>query len=152
MSKDLAVFSRIIKSHADEITGTMYQVTLRSKVVWRAVSDALEKGNKPTIYFATSKQEDEDPSDDDIVRYIGKITDIKIHPTEDDPKTQELLKLSIPSTREEGLWDDKVQTLYVVSDLAKLLCPFPMTDLVRHNKNQTIDKNYQRLYCLVNER
>ena len=49
---------------------------------------------------------------------------------------------------QEGLWDGKCKTLYVV-EIERLAAPFPMTALVKRADNQPIDPSYIRSYCLV---
>lgn len=148
----LAVFSRIFHSHATQAEKHPHaRITFRSKNSWKSVADALEQGKRPKIYFAVAGQDDEAQADNNVV-YVGTIVEVQLNPSLDDPHTQTLLEYGLKSTSNEALWDDKVKTLYVVTDLAKLLKPFPMTELVRLNADQVIDENYQRLYCLVHER
>jgi hypothetical protein len=75
-----------------------------------------------------------------------------LDPAKTQPRVQELLSLSLESTKEEGLWDQcgkPVKTLYVITNYRKLATNFPMTDLVKINDNKPIDENFGYSYCLV---
>ena len=88
------------------------------------------------------------------VEYVATLCEVMLDPSRTQPLVQELLSLSLESTKEEGLWEQygkPVKTLYVISDCRKLDIPILMTDLVKINDNRPIDESFGYSYCLVHK-
>jgi hypothetical protein len=121
------------------------RITFRTSALWRSGEKALDSGPR-TIYFV--------PEGELEVRYQGRLEAVYLHPSMDDPRTQELLELCLPETRDQGLWeqyDEKVRTLYVVSHCRALDDPFPYTALIKISDDTPVSENYTYGYVLVHE-
>lgn len=144
---ELAVFNRnhtpymeqTLAIHADN---PEREVTFRAATRWVSVEKAVSAGMNPTIYIA-------EVDGDSEVRYEARLGRVLIDPESDRELANELNELSLESTRNEGLWNGQVQTLYTITHLRRLERPFSMTELVKLNGGEVIDANYTRAYCLV---
>jgi hypothetical protein len=121
------------------------RITFRTSALWRSGEKALEQGPR-TVYFV--------PEGELQVQYEGLLEAVLLEPSMDDPRTQALLELCLPETRDQGLWErygEKVRTLYVISHCRELDAPFPYTDLIKVSDGTPVSENYTYGYVLIYE-
>jgi len=146
-AEDLAVFSRNHAHYLKEASRLKrdQRVTFRSKVRWVSVAAAVNRSGAPRqIYFCEIDRGSQ-------VRYQADLVQVQVDPSRKSAVTIALLKHVLKSTKPEKLWDDSVQTLYVISNCRKLKKPFPQTRLRRQDSNRPLSKDYIRSYALVHE-
>jgi hypothetical protein len=124
--------------------GTM--VTFRAESRWVSAADALSELKSIPIYFAVVGGPAE-------VEYTATLCTIKVDPSRSDPKTQEMLRHSLPGREHEGLWETdrkkgRVQTLYVIRDCRRLGRPFPIRRLTKVRGGR-LNSGYRYSYSLV---
>jgi len=97
------------------------------------------------IYFAAAGGENE-------VEYEADLIHVHLAPEIGDPTTEKILAWQLPSTEEEGLWEEygqEVRTLYVVSRCKRVEKPFPVTELVKVSDDKLISEDYRYSYSVV---
>ena len=147
---DLAVFTRNHGHYLREAAEVCAQdksrkIFFRARSKWSSADRYIAERGPTEIYMSPV-------GGNGIVEYVATLCEVMLDPSKTQPRVQELLSLSLESTKEEGLWDQygkPVKTLYVISDCRKLATPFPMTDLVKINDNKPIEDNFGYSYCLV---
>jgi hypothetical protein len=148
----VAVFARNHRGYLDEAVARNAArperfTTFRSSKRWvRAHAANVEHGTLK-IYFAPL-------GGDKGIEYAAMLHRVHLDPNADDPVTQEVLFTELESTRKEGLWeqfDQKVQTLYVISHCEQLVKPFPITELIKASDGTPISQDYSYSYSLVRE-
>ena len=87
-----------------------------------------------------------------LVEYVAELHELHLRPEYGQARTTELLRKSLPSTSDEGLWekyDKTVRTLYAMSNCRKLVLPVSMTGLIKVSDDKPISKDYGYSYSLV---
>jgi len=151
-SFDLAVFTRNHRRYLQEATELSRQdpgkkILFRARSKWAAAYSYIAEKGPTEIYMSAV-------GGNGKVEYAATLCEIMLDPSSTQPRAQELLSLSLESTKEEGLWEQggkPVKTLYVISNCRELTTPFPMTDLVKINDNKPIKDNFGYSYCLVHK-
>jgi hypothetical protein len=143
----LAVFTRNHKRHLDEAFDVSSAeperlIPFRGSKRWSSAAQALQQHSPIDIYFAVV-----DSGSD--VQYAAKLKRVIVDPQLGQPETEQLLDLSISTTRDEGLWENTVATLYAINHLERLSKPFPMTELIKVSDDQSISADYGYSYTLV---
>jgi hypothetical protein len=143
----LAVFTRNHKSHLDEAFRVSSAeperlIPFRGGKRWSSAAQALQKHSPIDIYFAVV-----DSGSD--VQYAAKLKRVIVDPQRGQPETEQLLDLSTSTTRDEGLWENTVGTLYAINHIERLSKPFPMTELIKVSDDQSISAGYGYSYTLV---
>lgn len=144
---NLAVFSRNYEQYLKEAAARPRdeRVTFRSNVRWVSAERAIQQFGPRKIYFA--------PIDGGgRVEYEAGLVQVQVDPSRANKTTQALLKHVLASTKDEGLWNDSVQTLYVIANCRRLSKPFPQTQLRNASDGSPLDENYIRSYAIVRER
>lgn len=144
-----AVFAKNHLGHlkgAAEIAATdaAQLVTFRSSKNWAGASrllDRLGRGTIPVLFAVV----DQGPA----VRYRALLQELKLSPTPGDPRTEGLLRLRPPSTREENPWVDKTKTLYAISGCHELQTPVSYGALVKQSDGQPLSADFGYSYALV---
>jgi hypothetical protein len=148
---EVAIFTRNHRHHVESavslsVSDPTRQITFRACSKWVSTLDALNKKKPRDLYISPI-------GGNGMVEYVADLHRVHLEPQRGQPVTEELLKLTTPSTADEGLWEQNerqnVQTLYVVSNVRKLEHLFPMTKLVKLSDNKPIGENYGYSYCLV---
>lgn len=116
--------------------------TFRAAKAWNNALYAIQKHKTLTCYLAPIGGKK-------MVEYKALIHHIKLNPRLDDPETRTLLGFSLDSTKDEGLWDNSVNTLYTITHCEKLPVPFSMTELVKISDDKPISDDYGYSYSLV---
>jgi hypothetical protein len=143
---DLAVFSRNHPKYLREAAGKSpdERVTFRSNVRWVSAADALKRFGPRRIYFAEIDGGGQ-------VGYEADLVQVQVDPSRANPTTRILLTHVLNSTKGEDLWDDSVQTLYVIANCRRVKTAFPQTKLRKAKDGTPLDVNYIRSYALVRE-
>lgn len=136
---DFAVFTRNYLNH---VVGSGPGGIFRSRVRWASPAKALDKGQEVDVYIAPV-----DGNGD--VAFRAKLVRVKLNPDENDPEVKEMLTKCPESTKEEGLWEGGVETLYELDGIAEIDPPFHFTELKRLHGGNNISPGYSRSYCLV---
>lgn len=113
----------------------------RAAVSWSSAEAALKYHDTLPIYFCPCGAQG-------AVTHEATLTSILLHPQRDDPSTQKYLGYSTESTREEDLWGESVQTLYLIEDCHRVP-PFSMTSLIKIEDNNPISEDYGYSYSIV---
>ena len=116
--------------------------TFRAAKAWNNALYALQRHKTLTCYLAPI-------GGDKMIEYKALIHHIKLHPKIDDHETRTLLGFSLESTKDEGLWDNSVNTLYTITHCEKLTTPFSMTELIKISDDKPISESYGYSYSLV---
>jgi hypothetical protein len=142
---DLAVFSRNYPKYLKEAARKEpdQPVTFRSKLRWVSAADALARFGPRRIYFADV--------DGNQVEYEADLVQVQVDPSGRNSTTKALLAHSLDSTKSEELWDDSVQTLYVITNCHRVKKKFRQTKLRKAIDGTKLDENYVRSYALVRE-
>ena len=146
----LAVFTRNHKRHLDEALGVSSAeparlIPFRGTKRWKSAAQALQQHSPIDIYFAVVDS-------GSFVQYAAKLQRVIVDPHRAQPETQQLLKLSTSTTRDEGLWEDTGKpagTLYAINRLERVSEPFPMTELIKVSDDQPISPDYGYSYALI---
>lgn len=143
---DLAIFSRNYPKYLREAAGKSpdERVTFRSNVRWVSAANALKRFGPRRIYFA-------EIDGGGKVEYEADLVQVQVDPSRANPTTQTLLTHVLDSTKAEELWDDSVQTLYVIANCHRVKKTFPQTKLRKAKDGIPLDANYIRSYALVHE-
>lgn len=144
---DIAVF---VRNHAKYLQSAAERnalqptqfTTFRAAKEWNNAHYALQKHKTLTCYLAPIGGKN-------IVEYKALIHHIQLKPHIDDPETRKWLDFSLPTTRDEGLWNNSVHTLYTITHCERLPVPISMTELVKISDDKPISENYGYSYSLV---
>ncbi len=120
-------------------------VTFRSSKIWVGANRLLERlgrGTVPVLFAVVG--------DGPVVRYRALLQELKLSPTPGDPRTEDLLRLRPPSTREEDPWRYNTKTLYVISGCRELKSPVPYGALLKQSDEQPLRADFGYSYALVN--
>ena len=143
---NVAIFSRnwpkYLKAAAKR--GANEPTTFRSKVRWVSAAKAIKLHGPRRIYFASIEG-------GGLVEFEADLVDVQLDPVKSNSRTRLLLGHELAMTEGEDLWDDGVQTLYVITNCRKIPTPFPQTRLHKVSDQKPIDANYIRSYALVVE-
>lgn len=123
-------------------------ITFRSSTRWVSAAKALERQGALDLYFAVIGTEPQ-------VKYQAKLVRVLLDPQYGDDETDHLLGLSLPSTKDEGLWeqyDKPVETLYAIKACHQLSDPFSITSLIKLSDDSPISANYGYSYSVVYRR
>jgi hypothetical protein len=74
---------------------------------------------------------------------------VKLSPAPGDPRTEELLRLRPPTTREEDPWSDNTKTLYAISGCHELQSPLPYSALLKQSDGRPLSDDFGYSYALV---
>lgn len=145
-----AVFARNHLHYLEEAAALSpaQPVTFRSVTHWSGAAQALADQSTIPVYFAAV-------GEGPIVTYAAELLAVLVNPGVMDPETERFLAFSLPSTIEEGLWEEyesSVKTLYMVKRCRELDPPFPMTQLVKLSNDEPISPNYGYSYSIVYQR
>jgi hypothetical protein len=121
------------------------QITFRAITRWASVAAAIQAKGPIWIYFAPIGESNQ-------VSYRARLDEVLLEPKLGESRTEELLEKALPATHKEGLWEGKVQTLYVISGCHKLVEPFSMSSLKRLENDETLSDDYGYSYALVHAR
>lgn len=83
---------------------------------------------------------------DGSVEFVADLREVYLNPKIGEPKTEELLKHVLPSTKDEGLWGN---TLYVIQNCRKLSRSFPQTELIKVSDRKPLSEDYKYSYSIV---
>lgn len=119
-------------------------ITFRAKATWKSAVVALNVHGRIKIYFAPI-------GGDGNVEYEAQVSKVLLYPNMYSDETKELLKYCLPETRDENLWDNKVNTLYVISHTRKIPSPFPYCNLLKLSDGKNISDDYGYSYAFVYE-
>ena len=117
-------------------------IAFRSQVLWATARDILAMHHSADVYMAPV-------GGDGSITHVGKLNHVHLDPNPADAGVRALLGLALPETQEEGLWDGKVKTLYLVTHTVRLERPFPMTELVKLSGGEALSANYGYSYSIV---
>lgn len=111
---DMAVFSRNWPHYLAAAAKRSRDVptTFRSKTRWVNAASAVQAHGPRPIYFASIEG-------DGTGEFEAYLIDVEVDPHRR-ARTQELLANELNLTRNEGLWNDSVQTLYVIANCRKV--------------------------------
>ncbi len=148
LQPQIAVFARNHLPYLDYATSVASddserKVTFRSRKAWSGAKRALEALGRLPVFFAVVGQAD--------VRYKATLQEIQLNPRTDDVDTQRLLRLVPPQTEGEGLWDEAVHTLYVVSGCYRIDQPRPLSSLNLADDGSPLSENFKYSYALVRD-
>jgi hypothetical protein len=119
-------------------------VTFRSSRKWAGASRLLEelgRGTLPVVFAVV----DQGPE----VRFRALLQEVKLSPAPGDPRTEELLRLRPPTTREEDPWSDNTKTLYAISGCHELQSPLPYSALLKQSDGRPLSDDFGYSYALV---
>jgi len=143
----LGVFTR---NHLDYLNGAArvhegsptLPIAFRSQKRWASADEILAAHKTADLYMAPVGGEG-------LVTHVGTLQHVRLDPREGDGDVNSLLKLALPATGDEGLWDGKVATLYLVTHSRRLDRPFPITELVKASDDSPISADYGYSYSIV---
>jgi len=150
---EAAIFARNHRHYLDEAVEVAKSdpgrlITFRSATRWASAHEALELQPALDIYFAVVGAGPQ-------VEYQASLVRVLLDPKYDDDETETLLRLSLQSTAQEGLWeqyDQRVETLYAIKACRQLDEPFSITSLVKLSNQSPISGNYGYSYSVVYRR
>lgn len=119
-------------------------IALRSQKPWTAAKKALDTQERLHLYLAPIGSHGS-------VQYRATINAIKLYPKKNDPESRALLALSMPGTIEEGLWGEKVKTLFLISHCRKLSTPFSMGRLRKARDGSALSEDFGYSYSVILE-
>ena len=120
-------------------------VTFRSSRKWAGASLLLDthgNGTLPVLFAVV----DHGPE----VRFRALLQEVKLSPSAGDPRTEQLLRLRPPNTRNEDPWENNTKTLYAISGCHELQRPLPYSELLKQSDGQPLDDNFRYSYALIN--
>jgi len=123
-------------------------ITFRSSGHWTSAVKALGTYNTIPIYFAVIQEGVQ-------IAFEADLVSVYLNPDPEDPATERVLGFSLPSTADEGLWenyDSPVRSLYMIKRCRKLPQPFPMMKLVKVSNDEPIASNFGYSYAIVYQR
>lgn len=152
---NVAIFCRNHKNLLDEAVpisdgDPTRQILFRAQKVWRSAEVAIHTHGPRPIYFLPI----DDP--DFCIKYVAKVEKVVLDPR-DIESVRKLLKLSVPASQDEGLWDEDgkptVRTLYLISNCHSLEKGRWMnfTKLKKLSDNKWIDESFGYSYAIVHE-
>ena len=146
----MAVYSRNHRGHLESAaavgsTDSQRLVTLRSQKEWVSADKATRKYGPTAIYFAVV---DGGP----FVEYEAELVEVQLNPDAENPETKRLLAYAAETTSHEGLWGDKVKTLYAIRNCRKLSQHYRLSELTKCDGGQPLSDDYIRGYALVRRR
>jgi len=144
---DRAVFTRNHPSYLEECVRRCaerptIQVTFRAITRWASVADAIQAKGPIWIYFAPIGESNQ-------VTYRARLDEVLLEPSIGEKQTDMLLSNALPATQGEGLWEGKVQTLYVISGCHQVVKPFSMNQLIRLENDEPLSDDYGYSYAIV---
>lgn len=122
-------------------------VAFRSASVWKTAAEEVSQTGSIPIYFAEVGGSPE-------ITYEADLIHVKLRPSWDDPETQKLVERSLPSTENEGLWqeyDSSVKSLFLVKRCRPLASRIPITMLVKLSDDTPISPEFRYSYSVVYE-
>ncbi len=145
----IAVFAKNHQGYLDEAVSRNAEqperfTTFRSSKSWATAHAANAAHGTLLIYFAPVGGKKG-------VEYTGLLHQVHLNPSSDDPVTKEVMASELDSTRAEGLWEDSVKTLYVVSHCERLARPFPLSALIKANNRTPLSDDFKYSYAVVRE-
>jgi hypothetical protein len=84
------------------------------------------------------------------IEYEATLHSVLLNPRPGQQEVENLLALCLDETKDEGLWGEKVSTLYVIRQ-CRPTGPFPMTALVKLSDDRPISERYGYSYSVVYE-
>ncbi len=146
---NIAVFSRNHRGflgRAVEVSSKHPErlITFRAATSWKSVRTALKYYDSLPVYFAPIGGKGD-------VEYQATLHSVLLDPRTGQQEAKNLLAFCLDATSEEGLWDEEVNTLYVIRQCCKLTAPFPMTSLVKFSDDKPISERYGYSYSIVYE-
>jgi hypothetical protein len=144
-----AIFSKNhlghLKSAAEIAAADAAQlVTFRSSRKWAGASrlvDQFGRGMLPVLFAVV----DQGPE----IRFRALLQEVKLSPAPGDPRSEELLRLRPPTTRDEDPWSDNLKTLYAISGCHELPSPLPYSVLLKQDDEQPLSDDFHYSYALV---
>lgn len=144
-----AIFAKNHLGHlkgAAEIAATdaAQLVTFRSSRKWAGASRLLEelgRGTLPVMFAVVDRGPE--------VRFRAFLQEVELSPAPGEPRTEELLRLRPPTTRDENPWSNNTKTLYAISGCHELQSPLPYSSLVKQSDDQPLSEDFGYSYALV---
>jgi hypothetical protein len=148
---NVAVFARNYEQYLESAVDISSKkpehfITFRESKTWKAAQVAVDnnKNHSIPIFFSPS-------GSDGMVKYKASLYSLLLYPKEGDDTTTRWLEFCPDETKDEGLWDGKVNTLYVIRKCVRLVKPFHMSSLIKVSDDTPISKDYIRSYVMVHE-
>jgi hypothetical protein len=146
----LAVFSRNHKVHLEAAAAAGAAdperlVVLRSQKKWISAAKAVRAHGPTAIYFAVV-------DGGSTVEYEAELVEVEVNPASDSVTTQRLLQHVAETTKDEGLWNDQVRTLYAIRGCRRVATPYLLSELSKQAGGQPLSDGYIRNYALVRKR
>ena len=143
-SRDIAVFTRNHPEYIEEAEeigkgNPAKPITFRADKSWVSAASYLEMRAPCDLYIVRI-------DGDGSVEFVADLHEVHLNPKIGEPKTEELLKHVLPSTKDEGLWGN---TLYVIKNCRKLPRSFPQTELIKVKDRKPLSKDYKYSYSIV---
>lgn len=144
---DIAVYTKNFRQYLERAETIQKSapgtpVTFKSSKKWASVSRILEYRESIVVYFAVS-------SEDELIRFQGRIRKVDIDPDLSNDNTIRLLAHQI-NNKEDKLWDGKVETLYMAVDIQAVENPFSR-HLLERIDGGFLSKDYKYNYAIVKE-
>lgn len=145
MCLPIAVFTRNYEHHLEKAASAAPKrlITFRSKKRWVKAREILDKQKYARLYIA--------PGRDGPIEYDSILKAIHLSPRKGEEYTERLLQLCLPGMEEEALWEDEVQTLYVITNCRKLAKPLPLSSLTKVDGGEPLSDAFTRTYAVVYE-
>lgn len=119
-------------------------IAFRSQKRWATAREILSLHHLADLYMAPVGGEG-------MITHVGKLHHVHLDPREGEAEVEALLNLSLPETRQEGLWEGKVTTVYLITHSRRLDRPFPITELVKAADDSPISADYGYGYAIVHQ-
>ena len=86
------------------------------------------------------------------MEFQADLVDVLIDLDQQAAKAERLLLHSLEETRDEGLWDGQVSTLYVIKHCRRVAHSYPFSQLVKLADDRPIDAGFRYSYSMVHRR
>jgi HNH endonuclease len=117
-------------------------VTFRSSKRWAGAAKGLARVADMPIYFGSI-------GDEPRITHRARLRQILLGPEPSETATKRLLEFAPPATKDEGLWDGSVSTLYAISGCYKVATPFSISRLIKLSDGKPIDETFGYSYSVV---